>query len=110
MNIILTFIYAWFTLLFLWYGRYARAGFLEKPLILTSSIFTFFFNILSFSWIALTIFLLLNTWRLPVFTFLGIFLLNLFFKKALGSLEDIALTPIAYLYRSLENWAEKKNK
>lgn len=110
MNIIILIIYIWLTILFLWYGRHVNAGFGQKPLILTSSIFILLFNLLGLIWIILSIILLFKNWQLSVFSFLGIFLIQVFIPRLAQVFDDLALIPISYLYKLMTARAEKKER
>ena len=112
MNIIVTIIYIWLTLVFMWYGKHAKAGYGEKPMLLYGEVMTLIFEILGFVWIIFSIVLLLKNWILPVSIFFGFYLLNIVLSRVVKSisLEEIALIPIYYLKRGLEKWAEKKYK
>jgi len=80
-----------------YYGRYANAGFGEKPLILGSIIVQFYFNILAIAWLIATITLFFVDWRIVILSFVLIIIFR-------NKIEDIALLPILLFY----NWAEKK--
>lgn len=110
MNIFFIIVYIWLTLIFIWYGRHIKSSVIDRPLILSSTVFTLIFELIALIWICVSIYLLFKNWRLPVFTFLSVSLLKIFLGNIAEFLENIALAPISYLYRALEDWAEKKYK
>lgn len=109
MNLALIATYIWVTLLVFWFVRYDGSLSFEKPQILWSKVGTLFFDCIKIIWIAASILLLFINWRLPVFTLLGFILTNIFMRRAVQSLEDVALMPIGYLYKKLDDWSKKKN-
>lgn len=109
MIIVYAVVYIWLTILFIWYGRHAKLSVVDRPLLLSSTVFNLLFELIALIWIGISIFLLFKNWGLVIFPFLGISLLKVFFGRTAELLENIALTPISYLYKILENWAKKRN-
>ena len=91
-------LYVWLTLVFIWYGRYAKLSIIDKPLILSSIVFNLLFELLALIWIGVTIYFLFKNWKLPVLTFGGLMILKIVFTRLAEQIENIALYPILFLY------------
>ena len=85
--------YIWLSLMFLWYGKYAKTAFFDRPLILNSVVVQFFFNLVNITWIILTAyFLMTRNGKVVGYSLLGIFLCR-FSSKLTSVLETAALMP-----------------
>lgn len=88
-------VYLWLSILFFWYGRYAKSSVFDRPLISNSIIGKFFFNLVCLAWIILTIYnLLFLDWRIV----LGAFIVG-FLARYVRIVEDIALFPLMILFK-----------
>ena len=101
-NILFILLYVWLSVLFLWHGRYVRAGIGEKPLMLSSTVIQFFFNMLSLVWVLSTIYtLIFVNWKFVVLPLVAIFI-SRFSSKLTELIETTALLPILFLLRIIK--------
>ena len=77
-----------------YYGRYAKAGIGEKPLMLNSSFIQFLYTILLIIALIYSGFLLFTDWKILLIGFI----IHLIFRN---KIEDFANFPLAWLYSKL---------
>jgi hypothetical protein len=88
--------YAWISISFLWYSRFAKSSIIDRPLILSSVVMRTLFNLIVVTWIGSTIYFLFSQNGMVVgASMLGIFMAR-FSNPMTRILERIAIIPLAY--------------